>query len=138
MPLAVFTTDVRDFLANNYGAVLPSRAPGLGLVDFRLVPEPIAAGGKDRNERLAHAVMEGRAVLTLQVRERRAGARYRDLAQITLRERVAGGGEDLRFDPAHAGLGIEPAGVLQAIRAVVYPASQLGRALARRRRRSPA
>jgi hypothetical protein len=130
LPLAVFTTNVRDFLADTYYTVLPSRAPGLGRVTFRLVPEPTASNGGDRRERLERAVDAGRAVFVLQVRERRARARYRGLALIRLRERLEDVGEELRFNPFHAGLGIEPAGLLQAIRAVVYPASQMGRALA--------
>jgi hypothetical protein len=134
LPLALFTTNVRDFLANTYGTVLPSRAPELGLVDFRLVPEPIAGDGADRRDRLERAVRAGRAVFVLQVRERRARARYRGIALLRLREQLEGGGEELRFDPFHAGAGIEPAGFLQAIRALTYPASQMARSLAHRAR----
>ena len=119
LPLAVLTTDVRDFLANTYATVLPSRAPGLGRVDFRLDPAAIATIGVDRRERLEQAVAAGRA------------ASPRALARLTLRERLQGGGDNLRFNPFHAGLGIEPTGFLQAIRAVAYPASQLGRAVSR-------
>ncbi|APR81447.1 Hypothetical protein A7982_06796 [Minicystis rosea] len=138
MLIAVLTTNVRDFLGNTYATVLPLRAPELGAVDLRLVPELRSADRGDRNARLARAVRDGRAILALEVRERRPGSAYRPLARITLREPIAGGGEDLRFDPIHAGVGIEPIGVLQAIRTVVYPASQLGRALARGRLGSPA
>ena len=138
LPLAVLTTNVCDFLASTYATVLPLCAPELGAVDFRLVPDLRVADTGDRYDRLERATREGRAVLSLQVRERRPGAAYRPLARLTLCEHLVGEGEDLRFDPFHAGLGIEPTGVLQAIRAVVYPASQLGRALARGRLGSPA
>jgi hypothetical protein len=129
--VAPFTTEVRDFLANTYGTVLPSRATGIGRVDFRLVPEPFATTGRDRRERLESAVRAGRAAFDLEAREGNAPDRYRTIARIVLRERISTGNDDLRFDPFRAGLGIEPAGLLQALRAAVYPASQLGRALAK-------
>jgi hypothetical protein len=135
LALGPFTTDVHDFLGNTYYAVLPFHAPELGRVELRLDPEPAPTAGRDRRERLEHAVAAGHAVLWLEARALRVGATWQRLAAVDLRARVEGGGEALRFDPFRDGLGIRPVGLLQAVRAVVYPASQLGRALARRARR---
>jgi hypothetical protein len=135
--LAPFTTNAHDYLGNVYYTALPSRAPELGRVELRLVPEPVppeAMVGRDRAERLQRAVDAGLAVLRLEVRRLRPGAEWRPLAAIMLREEVPGGGAALRFNPFRAGLGIQPVGLLQAVRSVVYPASQLGRSLLRRPR----
>jgi hypothetical protein len=132
LPFALFTTDARNYLANTYSTVLPSRVPGQGRVVFRLVPERIAGGPGDRDARLLRAVHEGRASFVLEVHGLAGRPGWEPLARLAIRERIEGGGEELRFNPWHAGLGIEPAGFFQTWRAVVYPASQLGRALARR------
>lgn len=132
LPFALLTTHPRDFLANTYSTVLPSRAPGHGRVVFRLVPEHAAPGLGDRRARLQRAVQEGRAAFGLELRGSMGWPSWERVARITLRERMEGGGEELQFSPFQAGLGITPAGFFQAWRAVVYPASQLGRAVARR------
>ncbi len=139
LPLAFFTTDTNDFFANAYGSAFPSRAPGhRGRVDFRLVTDAAARQGRGTNrlERLMDNARAGNAVFTLQIRRRGLLGQPVDLARITLREHlhdggVHNGGENLRFNPFNAGLGIKPVGFLQGVRKVVYPASQLGRALAR-------
>jgi hypothetical protein len=46
--------------------------------------------------------------------------------------------ETLRFDPGHADLGLEPSGLINALRGVVYPVSQRGRACWERRPDGPA
>ena len=135
LPLGPFTTDAHDYLSNIYYSALPSRAPELGRVELRLVPGPAPTSGRSRAERLQRVVDAGLAVLWLEVRALRPGAEWRRLAAIELRERLPGGGEELRFNPFRAGLGIQPTGLLQAVRSVVYPASQLGRTTARRARR---
>lgn len=131
LPFAPLWTDAGDFLSNEYGTALPSRVKGLGRVEFRLAPEAPSPAGADRNERLERAVAQGSASFTLEARERGLRRRRHPLARITLRERIEGGGADMRFNPFYAGLGIEPAGFFQGVRSVVYPASQLGRTLTR-------
>lgn len=132
--LALLTTNVRDFLANDYFAITPFKVHELGGVNFRLVPQRPdgRAGGRDRFQRLEQAVAAGRAVFRLEVRQRRLGARWMPLASITLRNRVAVDQDALRFNPYRTGLGIEPSGLVNALRVPVYPASQLGRTLAKR------
>jgi hypothetical protein len=131
LPFAMLTTNPRDFLGNDYYAVLPFRARGLaGRVKLRLVPRRADLAGADRRERLERAVAAGMATLQLEARVR--GERWEPVAEITLREAYPGDPRELAFNPFRAGAGIEPVGFLQAVRAAVYPASQLGRALARR------
>ncbi len=133
LPFAMLTTNPRDFLANDYHAVLPFRARGLaGRVELRLVPRRVELAGADRRERLDRAVAAGLAKLRLEARVLRRGARWEPVAEITLREAFPGDPRELAFNPFRAGAGIEPVGFFQAWRAAVYPASQLGRALARR------
>ena len=127
LPLGPLTTNVHDFLANTYYGGLPFSAPELGRVELRLVPEPVPTSGADRREKLQRAVDAGHAVLWLEARALHVGAPWRRLAAVELRELVPGGGAELHMNPFHDGLGIRPVGLLQAVRSVVYPASQLGR-----------
>ena len=143
LPSAALLTNPRDFLANDYHAILPFRVGRLGVVKFRIVPEvgAVAAAGDEemgRVERLSRAVRQGRAVLRLQVVGAERGADWMALATVVLRESVDIDQADLRFTPFHAGAGIAPVGFLQGMRWAVYPASQAGRDLRRRlgRRRS--
>jgi hypothetical protein len=129
LPVAMLATNAGDFLANEYYTVLPSDIPGREGVTFRLVPFHPSPPGRDRRERLARAVADGAASFELEARRAYAGP-WTSFASITLRERADVDQEELRFNPFHDGLGIVPHGFLQAVRAAVYPASQIGRALA--------
>jgi hypothetical protein len=135
LPVGALLTNPRDFLANNYHALVPFRVDGMGVVKFRIVPEPDAARGDEgrgRLERLEDAVRREGAVLQLQVKSDERGAEWKPLATVVLRERVDIDQEELRFTPYHEGAGIEPVGFVQGLRWADYPASQLGRALRRR------
>ncbi len=139
LPIAARLTDGRDYLANTYFTIARSRAAGLGEVELRLVPrerigvarDAIEGAGGDRDARLAREVAAGAAVFDLELREIASGAPWQPLAVITLTGRAEVDQEALRFNPYHAGLGLEPAGFLQGLRWAVYPAAQLGRALRR-------
>jgi hypothetical protein len=129
LPLGVLLTDPRDFLANDYHAVLPFRVPGVKApLTFRLAPQRHEADGRDRKERLEHAVASGQAVLRLDALERGVG--FTEIATITLREPAPIEQGSLCWNPFRDGAGIVPVGLLQAVRAAVYPASQAGRAAA--------
>ena len=137
LPVGALLTNPRDFLANDYHALLPFRVAGLGVVKFRIVPEAGAAEGEarmGRMDRLERAVRRGRAVLRLQVKGEQRGAAWEPLATVVLRERVDIDQSDLRFTPFHEGAGIEPVGFLQGLRWAAYPGSQVGRELRRRLR----
>lgn len=131
LPIAPLTTDVHDFLANEYHAVLPFDVAGSGRVKWRLVPPRTPASGEDRRERLERAVAAGLANLRLEVRPIRLGARWVAVAEIALRERVLLDEQALRFTPFRTGRGIVPSGLIQAARAATYMGSQVGRSIAK-------
>jgi hypothetical protein len=135
LPVGAMLTDPRDFLANDYHAIVPFRVEELGVVKFRLVPEGRAAEGDaamSRLERLERAVRQGRAVLRLQVKSEEPGAEWKALATVALKERVDIDQAALELTPSHDGAGIKPVGFFQGLRWAVYPASQVGRELRRR------
>lgn len=126
LPIALITTDTRDYLANTYWGMLPFDIEGVGKAKLRLVPAPSAkATGQDRLERLDNAVAAGTAVLRLEVRRR--GEPWTAVADVVLLERVPVDQSRLRFQPFRTGKGIVPRGLIQAMRSPVYTASQLGR-----------
>ncbi|MRG91060.1 hypothetical protein [Polyangium spumosum] len=143
LPLAPLTTNVRDFLANAYHAILPFYVLGLGRVKFRLVPTRQKDSHGSRRARLERAVAAGNAVFTLEVMQ--AGglaarlrapegivrvSRWQAVAVIDLEERSLVDQESLSFTPFHAGRGIMPIGPFQMLRAATYAASRTGRRVA--------
>jgi hypothetical protein len=125
--LALFRTDVSDFLSNQYYAILPFDLEGAGKVHLRLVPTHGAPAGHDRHERLALAVAQRTAVLRLEMQVEGAGEPWLPIAAIDLRERLTIDDRDLAFDPASSAMGLVPHGVLQRLRLLAYAASRAGR-----------
>lgn len=136
LPAAVFRTNVEDFLANEYHALLPFTLEGVGVAMLRLRPEMTSPPGANRRERLARAVAAGNAIFRLEARIEGRPEGWTPIAEIDLRERLAVDQERLRFLPGRPGMGIAPRGVLQRARPLAYLASQAGRRLARRLGRS--
>ncbi|MDI1475804.1 hypothetical protein [Polyangium sp. y55x31] len=145
LPFAPLTTNVHDFLGNQYHAILPFYVLGLGRVKFRLMPSRQRQHDThgSRRERLERAVAAGNAVLRLEVAQVGAiGARLRSpeqilrmsrwqaVAVIDLEERSLVDQEALSFTPFHAGRGIMPIGPFQMMRAATYAASRTGRKVA--------
>jgi hypothetical protein len=143
LPLAPLTTNVHDYLANEYHAILPFYVLGLGRVKFRLLPTRQRGAHGRRRERLERAVAAGNAIFTLEVMETGGlGARLRSPARvlrmsrwqpvevIDLEERSLVDQEALSFTPFHAGRGIMPIGPFQMMRAATYAASRAGRKVA--------
>ncbi|MDQ3262117.1 MAG: hypothetical protein M3Y59_00435 [Myxococcota bacterium] len=125
--LASLTTHRHDFLDNDYYAVSPFFAPGLGKVKWRLRTTGAAETGGDRGEKLDAAVRGGHAAFQLEVRALGLGRRWRPVARLQLRERVVVDQAALRFSPFRSGRGIEPRGWIHAIRRATYAASQAAR-----------
>ncbi len=125
--LAPLTTDVHDFLANDYYAVSPFDVPGLGRARLRLRAERRAeVTDAPRAERLFAAVARGGVRLHLEARA--AGERaWRPVAVVTLREAVDVDQERLAFSPFRAGRGFVPRGFVHALRRGVYALSQRAR-----------
>ncbi len=126
---AMFTTQVHDWLSNDYYGIAPFDVRRLGRVKLRLTTLKDDARQGSRVERLYEAVQEGRALLTLEVHpmEDPLPRTWTPLADIYLREEVTLHPERLRFNPFRDGLGITPVGFLHAMRRTAYLQSQEGR-----------
>ncbi len=125
--LATLTTHRHDFLDNDYYAVSPFFAPGLGRVKWRLRTTGAAETEGDRGEKLDAAVRSGHAAFQLEFRPLGLGRRWRPVARLQLRERVVVDQAALRFSPFRTGRGIEPRGWIHALRRATYAASQAAR-----------
>ena len=68
MPFAPLSTNVRNFLDNDYYGVSPFAVEGAGTAYLRAVSSRAYAAGGDRRERLARAVADGNAWLRLEAR----------------------------------------------------------------------
>ena len=110
------------FAGRPYSSLLPYRIDGrLFLIGAAAeVPAPGPSLGELRRQPAA----ELEFVLSLAG----LGGRWRPLARLSLKERIpASETEALRFDPAHTGGGLEPAGPLHRLRPPAYGGSQVGR-----------
>ena len=129
-PLSVWfaplTTDTHDFLGNDYFAVSPFDAPGLGRVKWRLRPQYGSPNEGRRMQRLVRAVAQRRAIFVLDCSQ---GVReaWRPFARVVLGEELALDQATLRFSPFRSGLGIVPRGLVHALRHGAYAASQAAR-----------
>ena len=129
MPLAPFTTDAHDYLANKYWAVSPFRIGQARHVKFRLSPAcrtSHPASGVHRDEALIAAVERARVPFRLEARHT-FQLRWRPLATVWLTEELAIDQEALRFVPFQNGRGIVPCGFVHALRRATYAASQRAR-----------
>ena len=127
---ALKTTDSRDFLDNEYHSVEPFLLFGVGRVTIEARGEAASgSAGATREERLARAAEEGRAVLLLSIRRERGDANKEPLVEVRLTGPSSVPSSALRFSPFHDGGGLRRVGLLAGIRWAVYPASQLGRRL---------
>lgn len=120
--LAALTTEVHDFLANDYYAVSPFKVEGVGRVRWRLVSERPLTFGERRLEKLRDAVCNGMAVFTLEAK--RKGRAYEPVARITLEAEVDLDQRMLRFDPFLDGRKIVPASFVHKLRPGAYAGSQ--------------
>lgn len=128
MPLAPLTTDVRDYLTNDYFAVSPFRSRDV-TQPFYLRLHPVAwerDGSGSRSARLEQAVRAGAVMLSLELGDHPFGG-WRPLAHVRLERAADVDGEALRFRPFRAGRGIEPFGFVHSLRVGVYRLSQLTR-----------
>ncbi len=129
---ATKTTNVADYMANQYASVAPWRITGLGVVWLRAIPDPAANIPKTglRTERLDADIAAGRAKFILEAREGPGpdGAVRSRLVELRLTER-------LPDDPKHHismfrhARGVVPTGFRNGVRSIVYPVSQLARGL---------
>lgn len=127
MPFAPFTTDVNDYLANDYYAVSPFDL-GFGRRAYlRLHPvHPAFEQTGTRSERLAREVERGQAALNLEISDGPFGP-WAPLLVLSLECLADVDGEALRFNPFRQGRGVRPRGFIHALRAGVYSLSQRAR-----------
>lgn len=123
MMFSPFTTDASDFPGSTYWAVSPFSIGELRRVELRLRPiDPKWTKGT-RIERLREAVRSGHALWKLQAR-RTLTLGWHSVAHVVLERELAVDQAALRFDPFRSGAGIEPVGLVHAIRRAAYSASQ--------------
>jgi hypothetical protein len=127
LPINLLTTHVDSFLFDDYYAIGLFDSAELGEVHFRMKTPGIPGGDMSREQALEKAVAEGNAVFELQARAVPGGGRYEPVARIRLIERAEVDQAALRFSPFRTGRGIVPRGLVNALRVVPYPASQLAR-----------
>jgi hypothetical protein len=134
MAFSLFTTNARDYLANDYHAVSPFDIEGLGRGFFRLRPLLHAkADARSRRERLDMAVANNTAGFRLELRRGSIGP-WSPVATVTLERAAEVADEQLRFSAFHTGRGLVPRGFVHAMRRPTYALSQRGRRLALRAR----
>ena len=128
MLLSPLFTDATDFVDNRYWAVSPFATAG-SRYELRLSPiDPPSHAPlpEPRASRLLAAVHARRAAWTLEARETWT-LRWHPIARVTLDRAVTIDQATLQFDPFRAGLGLQPVGVVHAIRRAAYAASRAGR-----------
>jgi hypothetical protein len=126
MPISPFTTDVRDYFANDYFAVSPFDVGADRPVYFRLHPLSSSVVRGSRSERLARSMEARQAVLKLEIGARPFGP-WEPLSVMTLLRIAPIDGERIRFRPFRAGRGLRPLGFVHAMRLAVYASSQRAR-----------
>jgi hypothetical protein len=129
----VKNTNVADYLANQYASVAPWRIRGLGVMWFRVIPDPAANVPKSglRTERLDADIAAGRAKFILEAREGPGpdGAVHSRLVELRLTERLHEDDPKFHISMFRRGRGFIPTGFRNGVRAILYPVSQAGRSL---------
>ena len=127
MGFSPLTTDVRDYLANDYFSVSPFDVGLARAVYFRLTPiQGSSAKTGTRGERLLQDIEFGRANLTLELSAGPFGP-WTPLVVMTLERAAHVDEEALRFSPFRAGRGLSPRGFIHALRVGAYALSQRAR-----------
>ncbi|MBF5045055.1 hypothetical protein FGE12_21815 [Aggregicoccus sp. 17bor-14] len=131
--LAPLTTQVHDWLANDYYGVSPFEVEGLGRAKLRLVaqgPGSQGALGTSRVQRLLAAAGEGHARFALEVQPlggASAGV-WSPVVQLVLGRELQLDPARLRFSPFRSGRGLRPVGFVHSLRVLPYRESQAARA----------
>lgn len=126
LPAALFSTNVNDFLGNEYHGMASFETSQFGRGRLRLRWQQAAQAHGSRTERLDQALSQGRAIATLEFCPSAAGA-WVSLATIELRERLSIDQASFRFSPFRDGGGIRAVGYLQWLRVAPYLLAQAAR-----------
>jgi hypothetical protein len=126
MVFSPFTTNAHDFLANQFFAVAPFEVHGHDRVELRLVAIDPPHGDGTRADKLRAAALAGRCVWHLEARKTLTRD-WHAVARVTFEREHDVDQEALHFDAFRTGDGLQPVGVVHAIRKAVYAASQAAR-----------
>lgn len=126
MVFSPFTTNAHDFLANPFFAVAPFEVHGGDRVELRLVAVDPPSGHGTRADKLRADVAAGRCVWHLEARKTLTRD-WHAVARVTFEREYEVDQEALQFDAFRTGDGLQPVGVVHAIRKAVYSASQAAR-----------
>ncbi len=120
------STNVRDYLANNFSTVTRWLVPGIGPAVLRCRPAgPRTQSATSRNAQLDEDIAADRARMVLSVDG------TGDVAELRIIERLPDDLRTLRTSMSRHGRGVRAVGLRNGIRVTVYPLSQLARALRR-------
>lgn len=121
------TSDTRNVLRNTYYTASWSRDDDLGVVTFRLVPDPRDGGdGPDAAARLDAVVAAGGVRLRLEASA--DGAAFEPVLDLHLEARADPPDDDrTSFSPFVAGRGVVPVGFVNGVRRVVYVVGRAAR-----------
>jgi hypothetical protein len=117
---ATLTTDVHDFLANDYFAMAPFELEGVGRVKMMLKSRGKSPEGPNREQRLLAALEAGQAGFELMVSR---GGDYEPFVHVWIGEALELDEEKIRLTPENAGRGLRPVGFVNAARRIAYDAS---------------
>lgn len=121
---AAITTDVHDFLGNDYFAMAPFEIEGVGRVRLKLQSRGASPEGTDRAARLQAAIDAGPAGFDLLVAR---NGKYEPFVHVWIGERLELDDEALDLSPTHDGRGVRPVGFVNAARRLAYRASRRAR-----------
>ena len=126
MPVAPMTTNVENYLGNDYYAVSPFDVGLVHELYFRLRPEHTSSGDGDRDRRIDDAVARRDASLELDVGASPYGT-WSPIVRVELLRPANVDDAALRFRPQRDGRGVTPQGFVHALRRGVYAMSQWAR-----------
>jgi hypothetical protein len=127
------STNVHDFLDNDYRAIALFVVPGIGLAHLRFtgLRRPAGASGRGtRGARLDEAIAAHDARFVLEVSQ--GPDAWLALGALDLERRIAISQKQLAFSPFRQGRGIRPTGLLNGLRRPNYLLSRLLRGAAMR------
>lgn len=128
IPIALFETDQRNFLANIYYGMSPFELGNQPDMRLRIVPlTQLGKSGTDRYDMIRDAVASGEVVFRLEASPVSAPGQWFPLVRIRLQNEVALDDRTTRFWPFRTGQGIRPQGFVQYMRPVPYLTSQWAR-----------
>ncbi len=128
LPLAVLTTNRRDFTANVYYGMAKFELADSTDMQLRVVPLNQSVGsGADRYAKIRDAVANAEVVFRLEIAARSNPDQWIPLVRIRLTSEVALDDDAVAFWPFRTGQNIRPQGFIQFLRPVPYLASQWAR-----------